>query len=135
MRHALLGALLLAATTIPAFAQTAAAPTPAVEPRFVAVTDTSALSSNLVGLNVLNAGGETVGEIKDIVLSAEGGAGGFVVSVGGFLGIGEHYVVVDPDSLTISYDAEGKKWQAQMNATADQLKAAPAFTYEGKWKN
>ncbi len=134
MKHALLGALLLAATTLPVFAQTAAV-TPATEPRFVSVTDTNVLSSNLVGLNVLNAGGETVGEIKDIVLSAENGVGGFVVSVGGFLGIGEHYVVVDPASLTISYDTEGKKWQARMNATAEQLKAAPAFTYEGKWKN
>ncbi len=134
MKHALLGALLLAATAIPAFAQTAAV-TPANEPRFVSVTDTSVLSSNLVGLNVLNAGGETVGEIKDIVLAAENSVSGVVVSVGGFLGIGEHYVVVDPASLTVGYDTEGKKWQARMNATAEQLKAAPAFTYEGKWKS
>ncbi|WP_379071708.1 PRC-barrel domain-containing protein [Mesorhizobium sp. UC22_110] len=131
MKHALLGALLLAATSIPAFAQTATV-TPATEPRFVSVTDTSVLSSNLVGLSVLNAGGETVGEIKDIVLLAEKGVGGFVVSVGGFIGIGEHYVVVDPASLTM---ATTPKWQARMNTTAEQLKAAPAFTYEGSWKN
>lgn len=134
MKHALLGALLLAATAVPSFAQTAAV-TPAAEPRFVSVTDANVLSSNLLGLNVLNAGGETVGEIKDIVLSTENGVSGVVVSVGGFLGLGEHYVIVDPASLVVSYDAEGKKWQARMNATAEQLKAAPAFTYEGKWKS
>lgn len=133
MRNALLGALLLSAATMPALAQTAV--TPAAAPHFVSVTDTSALSSNLVGLNVVNAGDQTVGEIKDIVISADNSVAGFVVSVGGFLGMGEHYVVVDPSALAISYDASNEKWQARMNATADQLKAAPAFTYEGKWKS
>ncbi|MCG7504710.1 PRC-barrel domain-containing protein [Mesorhizobium retamae] len=132
MRNILLGALLLSAAVIPAFAQTT---TPAAEPRFVSVTDTSVLSSNVIGLNVLNAGDETIGEIKDVVVSKENGIEGFVVSVGGFLGVGEHYVVVDPAAMAVSYDASNKKWQARMNATADQLKAAPAFTYEGKWKS
>ncbi|WP_054312477.1 PRC-barrel domain-containing protein [Mesorhizobium sp. 1M-11] len=132
MRNIFVGAVLLSAVVIPAFAQTT---TPATEPRFVSVTDTSVLSSNVVGLNVLNAGDETVGEIKDVVASKENGIEGFVVSVGGFLGMGEHYVVVDPTALAISYDTANKKWQARMNATADQLKAAPAFTYEGKWKS
>ncbi|PLP56997.1 photosystem reaction center subunit H [Mesorhizobium loti] len=132
MRNILVGAVLLSAAVVPAFAQTA---TPATEPRFVSVTDTSVLSSNVVGLNVLNAGDETIGEIKDVAASKENGIEGFVVSVGGFLGMGEHYVVVDPTALAISYDTGSKKWQARMNATADQLKAAPAFTYEGKWKS
>jgi hypothetical protein len=132
MRNVFIGALLLSAVALPALAQTTA---PAMAPRFVSVTDSSALSSNLVGINVTNAGGQTIGEIKDIVLASDRSAQGFVISVGGFLGMGEHYVVVDPAAVAISYDAGAKKWQAKMNATADQLKAAPAFTYEGKWKS
>ncbi len=133
MRKAFMGVLLLSALATPAFAQ--ATTTPATAPRFVSVTDSSALSSNLIGLSVTNAGNQTVGEIKDVVLAADKSVQGLVVSVGGFLGMGEHYVVVDPAAVAISYDDSAKKWQAKMNATADQLKAAPAFTYQGKWKS
>jgi len=132
MRHAIIGALLLSAAAGPALAQGVPA---ATAPRFVSVSDASALSSNLIGLNVTNAGGQTIGEIKDVVLTAEKGIAGFIVSVGGFLGMGEHYVVVDPTAVVIGYNAGDKKWTAKMNATADQLKAAPAFKYEGKWRS
>ena len=93
--------------------QTAA---PATTPRFVSVAESSALSSNLIGLDVTNAGDQTIGEIKDVVLAADKSVQGFVVSVGGFLGMGEHYVVVDPSAVDISYDAAEKTWQARMNA-------------------
>ncbi len=132
MRNAFIGALLLSAAAIPALAQTV---TPATAPRFVSVAESSALSTNLIGLNVTNAGDQTIGEIKDVVLAADKSVQGFVVSVGGFLGMGEHYVVVDPSSVAVSYDTAAKKWRATMNATADQLKAAPAFTYQGRWKS
>lgn len=130
MRNAIMGALLLSAAATPVLAQTVA---PA--PRFVPVAESSVLSSNLLGLNVTNAGDQTIGEIKDVVLAADKSVQGLVVSVGGFLGMGEHYVVVDPSAVAVSYDAAAKKWRARMNATADQLKAAPAFTYDGKWKS
>lgn len=129
----IIGALLLSAMiAAPAVAQTAA---PATPPRFVSVAPSSALTSNLIGLNLTNAGGETIGEIKDLVLAEDKGVQGFVVSVGGFLGIGEHYVVVDPSAVTVNYDSNEKKWLAKLDTTAEQLKAAPAFTYEGKWKS
>ncbi len=131
MRKAIL-AVLMSVAAAPAFAQSVA---PATAPHFVSVSQSSVLSSNLVGLNVTNAGGQTIGEIKDVVLAADKSVGGVVVSVGGLLGMGEHYVVVDPAAIAVSYDANDRKWQAKMNATADQLKAAPAFTYEGKWKS
>ncbi len=83
----------------------------------------------------MRGGGQTIGAIKDIVLAADKSIEGVVVSVGGFLGMGEHYVVVDPGAIAVSYGASDKKWLAKMNATADQLKGAQAFTYEGKWKS
>jgi hypothetical protein len=54
------------------------------------------------------------------------------VSVGGFLGMDEHYVVVNPSAITVTYSDSDKKWHAAMNATADQLKAAPEFKYSGR---
>ena len=49
----------------------------------------------------------------------------YIVSVGGFLGMGEHYVAVNPADIKVSYNGADKKWHATMNATADQLKSAP----------
>jgi hypothetical protein len=35
----------------------------------------------------------------------------------------------------VSYNTNDNKWTATMNATKDQLKAAPEFKFEGKWKD
>ncbi len=58
---------------------------------------------------------------------------GYVLSVGGFLGMGTHYVAVDTSSVAVKYDMSAKKWRANMDTTKDALKAAPEFKYEGEW--
>jgi hypothetical protein len=57
----------------------------------------------------------------------------YILSVGGFLGMGTHYVAVSPASLAITWNETDKKWNARINATKDQLKAAPQFKYEGRF--
>ena len=52
---------------------------------------------------------------------------------GGFLGMGDHYVAVNPSDVRISYNDSDKKCHATKNATADQLKAASEFKYNGRW--
>jgi hypothetical protein len=52
-----------------------------------------------------------------------------ILSVGGFLGMGEHYVAVSPSSVNVRYDSKNDKWLASMNTTKDALKAAPEFKY------
>ncbi|MFT0892677.1 PRC-barrel domain-containing protein [Pseudochelatococcus sp. G4_1912] len=134
MRKIVFGAILLssAALIAPAMAQTA--PTPTAPPMVKPVSTNSVLSSNLIGLNVANAGNENIGEVKDLVLGTGNMLTGVILSVGGFLGMGEHYVVIDPSTIAVSYNDADKKWEARVNATAEQLKAAPAFKYEGKWQ-
>ncbi len=110
-------------------AQTAATSTREV---YVKALPTDVLSSNLIGLNVQNNAKETVGEIKDLVVSG-GNLSGLILSVGGFLGIGERYVVVTPSAVTVVYSENDKKWTATMDTTKDALKAAPEFKYEGRW--
>lgn len=99
---------------------------------YVKALPTDVLSSNLIGLNVQNNAKETVGEIKDLVVSG-GNLSGLILSVGGFLGIGERYVVVTPSAVTVVYSENDKKWTATMDTTKDALKAAPEFKYEGRW--
>jgi hypothetical protein len=100
----------------------------------VTIPDDAVLSYNLIGLGVYNKSHEDVGEIKDLVLQ-NGKLIGYIVSVGGFLGIGNRYVVVAPGVVTITYDQANSKWAALMDVSKDQLKNAPEFKYEGRFKH
>lgn len=87
------------------------------------------LSSKVVGLDVYNNDNKSIGQIKDLAFNGNGRINGYILSVGGFLGIGDHYVAVRPSAVNLSWDGNAKKWHATMNATADQLKAAPEYKY------
>ncbi|KQW52634.1 MULTISPECIES: PRC-barrel domain-containing protein [unclassified Ensifer] len=100
---------------------------------FVTAKPTDVLSYNLVNLNVTNNANEAIGEIKDLILSDDQ-LTGYIVSVGGFLGMGDRYVIVSPKAVKITYVENDKKWTAVMDATKDQLKTAPEFKYEGRWE-
>ncbi len=95
---------------------------------FTTVPPGDELSSNLIGLSVYNNANQDIGTVKDISLD-NNGVHSYILAVGGFLGMGDHYVAVNPSALNISFDSSDKKWRASMNATADQLKAAPEFKY------
>jgi hypothetical protein len=51
------------------------------------------LASRLVGLNIQNTGDENIGEIYDIILTDAGAVKAYIVSVGGFLGMGPRYAL------------------------------------------
>jgi sporulation protein YlmC with PRC-barrel domain len=100
---------------------------------FVTIPNSDYLSSRLVGLDIYNNDKKDIGQIKDVALNQNGRTQAYIVSVGGFLGMDEHYVAVSPSAVKVSYNATDKKWHAAMNASADQLKAAPEFKYTGRW--
>ena len=106
---------------------------PSGTPNFINVKSDDMLSSNVVGLDIYNEQNNDVGKIQDIVFDNSKQMTGYILSVGGFLGMGTHYVAVDPGSVKVTYDASNKVWRATMNATKDQLKSAPEFKYEGQW--
>jgi hypothetical protein len=86
------------------------------------------LSSKLVGLSVYNNAGRDIGTIKDIAFD-NNGVQAYILGVGGFLGMGDHYVAVRPSAINIGHKASDNKWQAKMDTNATQLKAAPEFKY------
>jgi len=102
-------------------------------PSFVKVQNTDMLSSNVVGLDIYNQQNNSIGKIQDVAFDASKQMTGYILSVGGFLGMGTHYVAVDPNAVMVQYDAANKTWRATMNATKDQLKSAPEFKYSGQW--
>ena len=130
MRRILIALATTAAFLGAAHAQTAETATSEV---FVTAQPTDVLSYNLVGLNITNSANETIGEIKDLILS-NGALAGYIVSVGGFLGLGEHYVIVHPKAVQVTYLENDNKWTATMDASKEQLQSAPPFKYEGRWK-
>lgn len=113
-------------------------------------------ASKLSGVSVYNDNNEKVGDISDVILDKNGKVAAVVLGVGGFLGVGEHYVAVNFDQLkwseqpvrtsgssssntstttgaasSNSSSAE-KNWypdHAVYNATKEQLKAMPEFKY------
>ncbi len=103
-------------------------------PHFVTVDPSDMLSSRVVGVNITDPSENNVGKIEDVVFDGSHAVKGYIVSVGGFLGMDAKYVVVDPKSLNVSYDGGVRQWRATINATKDQLTAAPEFKYEGQWK-
>lgn len=110
-------------TTAPAAATTGAAP---AEAKYSTVSKDEMFSSKLKGLNVTNQANETVGEISDLAIK-NNQVDALILSVGGFLGVGERYVAVSPASVKVSLKDD--KWVASMNTTKDALKAAPEFKY------
>jgi len=77
----------------------------------------------LIGLDIKNNQDETIGEIDDVVVDAEGRIQQVVVSVGGFLGVGARSVAISWADLR--FDAQREV--AVVNMTKDQLSQQPEF--------
>jgi sporulation protein YlmC with PRC-barrel domain len=81
-------------------------------------------ASKVIGSEVKNQNGESVGKIEDVMLDFDSGRIGYVVlSFGGTLGFGDKLFAVPWASL--SYDEQGKNFT--MLAHIDRLKNAPGF--------
>ncbi len=95
---------------------------------FATIPANEDLSSKLIGLDIHNASNEKIGTIKDVAFGSKG-VKAYIVGVGGFLGMGDHYVAILPSAIKIGFDSTDKKWHATMNTTAAELKAAPEYKY------
>jgi hypothetical protein len=82
-------------------------------------------ASKVVGSSVLNEANETIGKIDDLLVTRDGKEPYAVLSVGGFLGMGAHMVVVRYDSL--KFAPENKI--VLPGGTKDGLRMLPNFEY------
>jgi hypothetical protein len=88
----------------------------------------TARASKVIGSKVYN-GDVAVGQIEDILVDLDHAAlPAVVLSVGGFLGLGDKLVVVPVSQLKVGQEA-----RFTSNLTKDQLASAPAFDF-GKLK-
>jgi hypothetical protein len=78
--------------------------------------------------NVYDPGDNKIGEIADLLVEPDGKIPAVMVSVGGFLGIGEKDVAVPFNAVRIT--KKENKTYLVLNATKDALKSAPGFKYD-----
>ena len=81
-------------------------------------------ASKVIGSRILNEANETIGKIDELLVTRDGKEPYAVLSVGGFLGMGTHLVVVRYDSLKFV-----DKKIVLPGGTKDGLKRLPAFQY------
>ena len=84
-------------------------------------------ASKVIGSSVLNDANEAIGKIDDLLVSTDGKAPYAVLSIGGFLAMDSHLIVVPYDSLNL---IDNKI--VLPGGTKDSLKMLPEFKYAAK---
>jgi sporulation protein YlmC with PRC-barrel domain len=122
------------ATTTPATHETKTSPANATSPsqRNTVLTDRGDVrASKLIGAAVYNDRDEKVGSVEDLVLGKDNKADDVIVSVGGFLGMGNKLVAVPYTQLKLgdTKNASSSNKVVMPGATKESLKAQPEFHY------
>jgi sporulation protein YlmC with PRC-barrel domain len=122
MRTTLVAAVMIAMAA-PAYAQPATA--------FITTQGaTEWRANNYIGQPVVNASGEKIGDVNDLLFDKGGKISTVIIGVGGFLGMGEKQVGMAYDTLTYT-DKDGQR-VITVPLTKEALLAAPAFVYTEK---
>ena len=88
----------------------------------------------LVGVDVKNSAGETIGEIKDVVVDNSGKATSVILGTGGVLGLGSRNVPVGWDQIKVSRD-DGGNLQATTSLNKEQIDGMPEYTKDNNaWR-
>jgi hypothetical protein len=117
------------AQTPPAQRAPAEAAPKAPVPGQILVQDANTIlaKQDLIGQTVYAPDKAKIGSISDLILSKDGkSVEGFVIGVGGFLGIGEKSVALKLDKLKMSSGGDGAM-ELAMDMTKDELRNTPSF--------
>lgn len=82
-------------------------------------------ASALIGMDVRDVQNQSIGQIKELVVDLRGDIQAVVVSVGGFLGLGDHSAAVSWKEL--QFNREQGRLAATVSMSRDQLKALPEY--------
>ena len=85
------------------------------------------LASRFKGTDVLGADNKKIGDVSDILFDKSGKIEAFVVSVGGFLGMGAKEVALAPSSFDVVPGTNGGSDKLKISMSQDQLKQAQNF--------
>jgi len=103
------------------------APKTPVTGQIVTQPDDTILTRDFIGQTVLAPDNSKIGSVSDLLLSKDGKVvEGFVIGVGGFLGIGERSVALKMDQLKVSPAPDGGV-RLVADLKREDLANAPAF--------
>src|SRR3978361_2195377 len=119
LKKFLVGGLLASAVIVPALAQSAP---PAATQAPTTMTSTTAhsdmwRSSKLIGVNVYNDNNDKLGDISELLLDKSGKVAGVIIGVGGFLGMGQHDIMVEMSKLKFVDDPAPSSSTSTSSAT------------------
>lgn len=83
------------------------------------------VASNVIGTELRTSGGESVGEINDLIIDQNGQVVAAVVNVGSFLGMGDKHVAIDWKSVKMSGNPDDRNLRVDM--TSEELQSAPSY--------
>jgi sporulation protein YlmC with PRC-barrel domain len=88
--------------------------------------------SKINGSAVYNNANEKIGTVDDLIVSPNDRVLYAILSVGGFLGVGDHLIAVPYDMLKMTDNNREQKIVMNNAATKDDLKALPQFHYRDR---
>lgn len=98
-----------------------------VEGQIILQDKATFLASAIIGSSVYSPSDESVGDVNDLVIKPTGEIEAIVVGVGGFVGIGEKNVAIALNRFTMEPTEDHASTKLILNATKEELQAAPAF--------
>jgi sporulation protein YlmC with PRC-barrel domain len=85
------------------------------------------LASKFKGTDVVGSDDKKIGDVSDILFDKDGKIEAFIVSVGGFLGVGSKDVALAPTAFQVIKGAEGSSDKLKLAMSTDELKQAQNF--------
>jgi sporulation protein YlmC with PRC-barrel domain len=86
------------------------------------------LASQFKGTDVMGSDNQKIGDVTDILFDKTGKIEAYVVSVGGFLGMGAKEVALAPSSFDVIPGQNGNADVLRLSMNKDELKQAQNFT-------
>jgi uncharacterized protein YrrD len=107
---------------------TASSATGASSAKFVSTQNPDQfLASKFKGTDVVGSDDKKIGDVSDILFDKDGKIEAFVVSVGGFLGVGSKDVALAPTAFEVIKGTSGSSDKLKLAMNKDELKQAQNF--------
>jgi sporulation protein YlmC with PRC-barrel domain len=85
------------------------------------------LASKFKGTDVVGSDDKKIGDVSDILFDKSGKIEAFVISVGGFLGVGSKDVALAPTAFEVVKGSNGSSDKLKLAMSKDELKTAQNF--------
>ena len=114
--------------TVSAAPSPTASPSPSATPANFTPYNGFLMGTKIAGSSIKNLQNETIGTIKDLIVNPDTGRVRFaILSVGGFLGMGDTEVVTPWGAISLEKNKAGDAPTYVIDATKERLEKAPKF--------